>query len=739
MLKQFLLIICSLVILTPTSKAAAFPKHPPLPAEKASDRIQMVIVIKEDLWPSFSKKLKTKFSAVTVKRTYRNVFKGVSIEGRRKDIQQVLADPAVMQSGPVTVYQAEMGESVPFIGAEEARRYYDRHHRRLTGKGIKIGIIDTGLDYEHPDLKQNYKGGFDVIENDADPMETKGAEGIATLHGTHVAGIIGANGKLKGVAPEASLIAYRALGPGGSGTSEQVIAAIDKAVEDKVDVLNLSLGNSINGPDWPTSLALDKAFEKGIVTVTASGNSGPGTWTVGSPGTSKNSISVGASTPPMTIHFLQVKGEQKKIQLSGMEGSLKWTAAQHAELIPAGKGKAADFPKNASGKIAVVERGSIPFSKKAANAKKAGLIGIIVFNNEKGKFSGSIEKDIGIKAAAISREDGQWLKNQAKGPLQARILAKEGKDQLAEFSSRGPVTHSWQIKPDVVAPGVEINSTVPEGYLPLDGTSMAAPHAAGAAALIKQAHPDWTPEQIKSALMTAAIPLYKGKRRLYDPIEQGAGRIDIAAAIKTETLITPGSLTFSSYSKSMTRTRRKAVLTFENSSSKQQKISFSYPKKESGLTWKLPHSFSVEAGGKKAVPVELEVYPYKMKEGIHQGWLEVTAGGKNKKLPYIFAIDEPDYPRIMGFDFKQGPGRNTLQYEIYLPGGADEAGIALYDPVAYTFKSFLDWTRCAPRGMFKKQLDMRKLKIDPGHYKALVFAKKGNKEDVLEVELEIPF
>ncbi|MDV2887781.1 S8 family serine peptidase, partial [Alkalihalophilus pseudofirmus] len=91
-----------------------------------------------------------------------------------------------------------------------------------------------------------------------DPMETLTA-GKATIHGTHVAGVIAANGKIKGVAPEAKIVAYRALGPGGGGTTEQVLAAIDQAIKDKVDIINLSLGNSINGPDLPISLALDRA------------------------------------------------------------------------------------------------------------------------------------------------------------------------------------------------------------------------------------------------------------------------------------------------------------------------------------------------------------------------------------------------------------------------------------------------------------------------------------------------
>ncbi|MFY4775247.1 S8 family serine peptidase [Metabacillus sp. RGM 3146] len=738
MRRTFFILLSCFFLFQPSAAAVKFPEHPPLPKEKLSDIMKMVIVVRDQEWGSFLKKA-GKNPDIKIKHTYTNVFKGISIEGKRRSAEKLLNDPAVIQSGPVTIYQTEIDKSVPFIGGDEARRFYDKNHNRLTGKGVKVGIIDTGIDYGHPDLKGNFKGGYDLVDGDEDPMETKGEDSTATLHGTHVAGIIAANGKLKGVAPEADIIAYRALGPGGSGTSEQVIAAIDKAIEDKVDILNLSLGNSINGPDWPTSLALDKAAEKGIVTVTASGNSGPEPWTVGSPGTSGKSIAVGASSPPMKIYFLHVKGLERKVQLDSMECSAGWKALQNQDLVLAGKGKPSEFSPQAKGRIALVERGGIPFSKKAANAKKAGASGLIIYNNEKGQFSGSLEKEIGIPVAAISRDEGKWLKKQIKKLLPIKIISQEGRDKMADFSSRGPVTVNWQIKPDLVAPGMAINSTVPDGYLSLQGTSMAAPHVAGAAALIKQAHPEWSPMQVKASLMTTAKPLYKERNSLYEPIEQGAGRIDIPAAINAEELIIPGSMTFSSYSSKAPRTVKKTLLTIENLSKKTKSVTFSYPKKQKGVTWQFPHKLKIAPHQAREASVSLELYPYKMKEGIHQGWVSIYIEGKERKIPYLFVINEPDYPRVMGFDFKRGPERNSLQYEMYLPGGADEAGIALYDPVTYTFKGYLDWAKHLQRGIFKKVIHKKELQIQEGSYKALIFAKKGKQENVMEVELEVRF
>ena len=102
-----------------------------------------------------------------------------------------------------------------------------KNNRRLTGKGVTVGVIDTGVDYTHPDLRRNFAGGHDLVDNDRDPMETK-TLGKATVHGTHVAGIIAANGKLMGVAPDAKILAYRALGPGGGGTTENVLARLSR-------------------------------------------------------------------------------------------------------------------------------------------------------------------------------------------------------------------------------------------------------------------------------------------------------------------------------------------------------------------------------------------------------------------------------------------------------------------------------------------------------------------------------
>ncbi len=150
----------------------------------------------------------------------------------------------------------------------------------------------------------------------------------ATIHGTHVAGIIGANGKMKGIAPDAEIYSYRALGPGGTGTSVQVIAAIEKAVEDKMDIINLSLGSSVNLKlDWPTSLAVNKAVEMGVSVVTANGNEVLPTGQSVPLLLPRKQLSVGAVTTPQKTAVLYERFYKKLIPILPLQGAVEWKAA----------------------------------------------------------------------------------------------------------------------------------------------------------------------------------------------------------------------------------------------------------------------------------------------------------------------------------------------------------------------------------------------------------------------------
>lgn len=729
-------VICSLILFFApfTSNAATYPTLPSLPKD-SNDIKRMILLIEGQSLPSVQEKIRTEYPSIEIIHTYQTAFTGLSVEGKQRELEKLQNEPYIAQAKPVSVYEAHIEESVPLIGGDDIRGYFNKRDERLTGKGITVGIIDTGIDYTHPDLKDSYQGGFDLVDRDRDPMETKSTERGATIHGTHVAGIVAADGKLQGVAPDASIRMYRALGPNGLGTSDQVIAAIEKAIEDKVDVLNLSLGNNVNSPDWPTSLALNKAVEKGIVAVVSSGNAGPKAWTVGSPGTASKAISVGASTPPLQVPYLTLSGFKKEIRLYPLYGSKEWDLEGSQDIIYAKVGEKGDFPEEVAGKVVLLKRGLITFTEKVENAVKNGAKAVLIYNDQKGSFFGHLEKEFSIPVASISKKDGLWIRHHLNESTWLKTVYRKEVDTLADFSSRGPVTTTWDIKPDVVAPGVAIDSTVPNGYLALQGTSMAAPHVAGASAILKQAHPNWTPEQIKASLMNSAIPLKNKKGTLLPAYEQGTGRIHIEKAIRMQALVYPSSITFGQIQSNGVRVQKKVTVTLDNQAEYSQWFRFVQPEHMEGIQWKLPKPVLVPPNEKRNVTVIADFTPSVFRKGVYEGDLTVTTAHEHIRIPYLFVTNEPDYPRLMGFDYGLADRPNTFHYELYLPGGADEFGIALYDPDSLRFVGFLDWERNVSRGLRAVDVKKEDLPFPEGVYKAIIFAKKGDKEDRLEMDL----
>lgn len=736
MKKKIAAIFVILIFLFPYAPQGKSLEHPPIPPEQTDAEKIAIVTLPENKTTEDIDEILAEFPELKLRHTYEHALKGFSVSGPQSSLAKLFQSNKVEMVSPVKTYVTESGENIRTIEGDIIRGIFDQNNNRLTGKGVTVGIVDTGIDYHHPDLSRNYKKGADFVDGDDDPMESKIPNSHHTIHGTHVAGIVAANGRLMGVAPEATLVVYRALGPTGSGTTEQVLAAIEQAIKDKVDILNLSLGNSINGPDLPISIALNNAAEHGIVPVASAGNSGPNLWTVGSPGTASKAISVGASTPPMKIPYLTMSGLDEKIRLEPMPGTAPWELDRSYPIAFGKLGKKEQL-KDVKGKIVLIERGDLTFTEKILNAQENGAAAVIIFNNTEGKFYGNVEMEMAIPAAVIPKKEGKIIEKQIKkGAPTARIDLKTEKDLLAPFSSRGPVTATWEIKPDVLAPGVNIVSTIPRGYLSLQGTSMAAPHVAGACALLKQAHPEWGPEEIKAALMNTALKVKDEIGNVYETYEQGAGRIQIEKAVKTKSLVIPSSLHFGKFKRKETGRVHKQYITIENISGVKQNYSFIIPKLENGIEWGLPRSFSLEPNEKKTVEIQLAVNPNVLDKNLYNGFLELQAGTQTISLPYLYVLEEPDYPRVMGFDFGIGDGGDVFRYEVYLPGGADEFGIALFDPDTHQFIGFVDAMRDLERGLLQKEVNKEDLPPD-GLYIAKVFAKKEGKEDEIETIIAI--
>lgn len=551
-------------------------------------------------------KSKEKTATYNVDHSYYDTFNGVAMKVKGTDIpilldstvvkaiwkdEEARVNPETQNTRSIEEASSRMITSTPLIEVDKLRS------EGITGKGIKVGVLDTGIDYNHPDLKENYKeGGYDYVNNDNDPMETTYEDWVKskqpekddygtsyyTSHGTHVSGTIGANGNnsesefaVTGIAPEAEIYAYKVLGPYGVGSSSDIIAAIEQSVKDGMDVINLSLGITTPSPLYPSSIACNNAAIAGVVPVVANGNAGPGSSTLGSPGTSALAISVGASTTNIAIdkfklttsNGVSVDGNLLARPFSSMESLFE----KEYEIVYGSYGFDYELSEiDVEGKILFIDRGYLSFADKFNNAKEAGAVGLIIANNISGEmgfyFGESVDMIPGI---GITMEDGQALKNaiietkadeqviedeEVKADEEVKIEEKSeavkikvdlnGKttteaDKLAEFSSRGPSSDET-IKPDITAPGVGIFSTYPEyinnpeegidyttAYARIDGTSMASPHIAGIVALMLQNNKELTPEQVKVAMMNNAEALAQD----YGVNEIGAGRVNAYDAV----------------------------------------------------------------------------------------------------------------------------------------------------------------------------------------------------------------
>ena len=675
------------------------------------------IIIEVDGEPSVRKEyIETYHPFIEVVAVYEKIFSGLALQGTPENLERMETLEFIKSIHSVQQYEAiDLRESTSNKGPEESLQPFELNTTKYTGKGVKVGVIDTGIDYDHPDLQKNYKSGYDLVDLDEDPMETIPEQGIPTNHGTHVAGIIAADGELKGVAPDAEIHAYRALGPGGAGTSVQVLAAIEKAIEDEVDVINLSLGNNVNVPDYPTSMAVNRASELGIPVVIANGNSGPGDWTVGSPATADKALSVGASMAPKEVPYLYESLDGKAIQLTEMAGSLPWEITKSYPIVDA---STSNDPM--SGKIALLRRGKVPFYELAKQAEQNGAVAVVISNSEEGAFQGSlaeVKEPVNIPVAAISKEDGEWIKAKVKnGSL---YLDTEYFNQMrttAPFSSRGPVTINWNIKPDILAPGTEILSTIPGGYEQLNGTSMAAPHVAGVVALLKEAHPDWTRDQLIGAIKTTADLLKEPE--ILEPTIQGMGMIRPEQAIETTTIIHNPQLNFGkvdAYREELT-----FDLEIENMSEETQNYTFDIPKKQNGLYWNLPQSFTVDANEKKTIPIELDVTTARMEKGVHQGWLTLNKDDEVYQLPYILVNQDADQPKTAGFEFSlKGFSEDEYFYNIYITEPARRIEVDLYNPETLLFDRKLLEAENLEAGLHEGELS-KKEAGQSGYYLALV-------------------
>ncbi|HEY3019101.1 MAG TPA: S8 family serine peptidase, partial [Solirubrobacteraceae bacterium] len=414
-------------------------------------------------------------------------------------------------------------------------------------------------------------------------------------HGTHTASTAAGNfgvdpsigGRtlgvdlISGIAPRARTAAYKVCWVGGDVSDgcamSDSIAAIDQAVRDGVDVINYSIGGGTSNVIDPVELAFLGASDAGVFVANAAGNAGPGAGTVGTPTTMPWLTSVGADNPARTFQatasITPAAGTPFDITGASVTAPLGATAivdaassarpgagAADAELC---KGNALD-PTLTAGKVVLCKRGGNSRIDKSRNVETAGGLGMILYNTQPGQ---DVDDDTHfVPAVHVSDGDGQRVKAAiAVGPATASIgegTAAQGLPRaLASFSSRGPQTAFPDLtKPDVTAPGVNIlagntpapsfDTGLPAGELfqVQSGTSMATPQVAGAGALLEQAHPGWTPAEIKSALMTTArANVLEDGSTPATPFDAGSGEIDPSAAASPGLVLDAGSADYARF------------------------------------------------------------------------------------------------------------------------------------------------------------------------------------------------
>ena len=437
-----------------------------------------------------------------------------------------------------------VNNSGPFIGTSIS------YQSGYDGSGIVVSIIDTGIDLNHPDLEGQIIGGYDFVDNDEIPEDTNG-------HGTQVAGIIASNGNLKGIAPNSKILMYKVSEDGESVPSHLIIKAIEKSIEDNADIINISLG--INQTNTKIDQVVNKAVKNNIFVVTAAGNFGPELSTIGSPGINPNAITVGATFNNVTSSLVSTfEIEDKTFNVFPMVGTQALIEPITSQIIFGKYGRANDLLENdVEGSILLIERGSdieneiIYFSDKEKNAANVGARAIIVYNNEPGIFFGELIHEYvdegyepTIPALSVSRDDGLIIKEILQSGTKGTLDVFYHPDFVAYFSSRGPVS-PFYIKPDLVAPGAFINTTDTDGnYKISSGTSFAAPHVAGTAALILQKNPELTPQEVKSILMTTTDIVYDQFNDRFPIDVSGNGRVNASNAISADLIIMPPNLIF---------------------------------------------------------------------------------------------------------------------------------------------------------------------------------------------------
>ncbi|KAK3811318.1 MAG: peptidase S8/S53 domain-containing protein, partial [Benniella sp.] len=518
-----------------------------------------------------------------------NQFNGASIQIKSGHTGEDLAKiPGVKRVWPVERYQlpkpklSKEDPTNPLLTSAHEMTGVDFAQKtfKYTGKGYKIGIIDSGVDYSHPALGGclgkgcRVVAGHDFVGDDYDktgvPVEDEDPIDHCNGHGTHVAGIVGADArkvkdapqKFVGVAPDVQFGAYRIFSCAGSGASDIIMKSMERAFEDKMDLINMSLGSGSAYRSTPLAVLADKLVAKGMAVVASAGNDGSdGVWSVSNAGLGATSTSVAS--------FDNIQGSYNYFSYGGADHPYAFSSSwgkplnlpADATLVPVfekdgslSDGCVADSyaGQNVAGKVVLVlgDTTRCKSGGRGAAAKTAGAAGMLVKSVPLGLNSLGGNPDFQMASIEVNAADellAAYQKNPAttfKWSSDKKTFRIEGGGSPSGFSSWG-FDGDLHFKPDIAGPGGNILSTYPQkmgSYAVLSGTSMSSPYVAGAHAILFNAlkNKKIPGQDSRRIFMNTAIPgRFFNSTGLAPVTKQGAGLINVKNAITVQTLFSP--------------------------------------------------------------------------------------------------------------------------------------------------------------------------------------------------------
>jgi subtilisin family serine protease len=530
----------------------------------------------------------------------------------------------------------------------------------------------------------------------------------SSFHGTHVAGIAAGDAGttapagpdhprvtgLSGVAPRAWLGNYRVFTVptpiGNVANTPEIVAAFEAAVKDGMNVINFSGGGSESEPANDAMLeTIHNVVAAGVVPVIAAGNDRDdfGLGSTGSPGTAPDAISVAAVSnehvfaPALSVTDADAPDALKGIPFEGAAGTFAppgW-GSRDQKLVDVGSivgrngspverhlcGPAGNLnstrgqlpPHSLDGVIALAQRGLCAFTTKASQVKAAGAIGLVLSDNREGEAN-QITTEIAVPGGMIANLDGDRLRA-FMASHGGRATVRIGRSTLelqtgrsgivTSFSSAGPTAFGHLLKPDLSAPGGQVLSstlpaTNPSRFAVFDGTSMATPHVSGAAALLLELHPDWSPQEVKSALVSTAGPAWGDTARTQEapvPLE-GGGLVSLPSATDPQVFTNPASLSFGALDVTHGEASRGLLVRIADAGggAGDWQVSLRPQSTTAGTSISLPGTLSVAPGGEADLAVVVHAAAGS-DSGDDYGFVVLSRGTTTRRVPYLFTVEHP--------------------------------------------------------------------------------------------------